>query len=384
MSFPTKMLNLDIEDVVLYDEEAMQPKVFKSLGEMTVAEKRFIVKQAAGNGELYTIAKEPSQMLDDADLVVIFEFLQWQYMQSQVCLIKPVVVKMAIHFGLADDIVVPGEDAAAASPGRMALMQIRDSLKQFEHIVLPVHCDAPLHWTVLVVETEPGSEVIKNVQYYDWCAGMQLNRKLSQRLLSLLGSVQTEAGTSSTVANEVLKLPEKCNHYLQRPGSNDCGFAVWHALESIFKLRRGEQAGAKPDPIGWRKLLGDKILKVLKVAQEKWKAEDSVGCKPKHPVCLPGKKLKPDEMQASKLNLHSFFSCSSCRWVSTGAGCCYCNPEKHGALAEKKAIRSRQLAEELKKALATCGELGLIELPKPAESSGPLQGGGTKKKTYPP
>jgi hypothetical protein len=152
-------------------------------------------------------------------------------------------------------------------------------------------------------------------------------------------------------------------------------------LESIFKLRRGEQAGVKPDPIGWRKLLGDKILKLLSVAQAKWRAEDSVGCKPKHPVCLPGKKLKPDEVQASKLNLKSFFSCSSCRWVSTGAGCCYCNPEKHAKLREDKKRKSRELAEALKKAIGVCVELGLVpelveEPSAPSAPKGALEGGG--------
>ena len=53
-----------------------------------------------------------------------------------------------------------------------------------------------------------------------------------------------------------MTLPAARNAYKQREGSNDCGFAVWQALEQCMKICRGEgDFTVYPDPRGWRKTL---------------------------------------------------------------------------------------------------------------------------------
>ena len=77
-------------------------------------------------------------------------------------------------------------------------------------------------------------------------------------------------------------------------------------------------------------------------------------------------------------NIQFVFSCSSCRWTTNGAGCCYCNPKKHEELAKKKEHRSRALAEALKKGLEDCKKLGIMpEVPEPPKGPAKLSGGGT-------
>ena len=75
----------------------MEPKDMKSLGSLTLAEKRFMLKACCGNEKCYTVHAEPGQMLHGADLMAIFEYLQWQYVMPEVAMIKPSMVKLATH-----------------------------------------------------------------------------------------------------------------------------------------------------------------------------------------------------------------------------------------------------------------------------------------------
>ena len=245
--------------------------------------------------------------------------------------------------------------------GMLSLLQIKDAMKQFEHVILPVHCDAPLHWTVIALRLEKGSAEILEVSYYDWCNGVKESAVLAQRLLSLLTFSEDDA------KKKPMELPLPCNYYRQKPGSNDCGFALWQALENACKKMRLESAvGVLPRPEAWRKTL-KVLLTSLCAEQTKWMMEEASGGKPKHPVCLPGLKKVGVEAKPLKMFRKEFFICSSCRWSSSGLGCCYCNPKKHEDLQKEKEKRSREMAAALEKALKTCKDLGLLpDVPKPS------------------
>jgi hypothetical protein len=241
-------------------------------------------------------------------------------------------------------------------------------MKAFSVVLLPVHCDAPLHWTVLVLYTELETGAILSVKYYDWCSGLKESRMLAQRLLSLLSFSEADA----TV--EPMQLPTHCNHYRQKPKSNDCGFAAWHAMENVCKAIRKEPVGVFPRPEAWRKMLKT-FMEGLQKEQDKWTMEQATGGKAKHPVCLPGMKKIGSEAAPLKLFANQFFTCSSCRWRPSGQGCCYCNPESHEKLKLLKEKRSREMQIALQKALKTCKSLGLIGDVAAPEDVKKLQGG---------
>jgi len=116
ITVPPKRVECDVEDVVVMEEEhVMEEKTFKGLGAMTVAEKRFVIKAAYVNDPVYVCYAEPGQMLDDASLLVIFEYLQWQYLLPEVTLVKASIVKIALHFG------------TTAEAGAICLLQIKDA-----------------------------------------------------------------------------------------------------------------------------------------------------------------------------------------------------------------------------------------------------------------
>ena len=331
----SKRVECEVGDVTELKEEHLDPIPFKNFGSMTIAEKRFLIKASHGNDTVYTFRAEPKQMLDDADLMLLFEYLQWQYMLPEVALAKPAAVKIATHLGTSEQ------------AGMLALLQLKDAMAAFQHLVLPVHCDAPLHWTFLVLHLKKDSAEIVSVEYYDWLNGLVESARIAQRLLSLL---TFEEGNAESVP---MQLPVHRNHYRQAFGSNDCGFAAWQALEDCMKSVRGECVGVFPRPVAWRTTLKI-VLTSLKLEQDKWKMEFSKGGKPKHPVCLPGTKKSGAAAAPLKLHLKEFFTCASCRWSASGAGCCYCNPAKFEELAETKQKRSRQMAAVLKKALDRC------------------------------
>ena len=179
----------------------------------------------------------PGIMLDDTDISVISEYLQWQFVQPEVVCLRACQVKTAIHFGL---------DPAA---GSLAMQMVMDTIAHAEHVIFPVHCDEPLHWTAMHLKVEKGSSKILQVLYYDWCFGIVENAALAQKILGVI-TLRKEC------ADAPLKLPKPRNAYRQLAGSNDCGFAVWQALENAHKSVRLEgPCGILPSPQSWRKLL---------------------------------------------------------------------------------------------------------------------------------
>ena len=366
---PPRKFACTVDEVVLCNVEAMEPMVHKGLGVLTIAEKRFMCKQAFGNQVGYAIGGIPGEMLSDSDLVVIFEYLQWQYMNPDVHMAQSGVVKLALCFGLKDQL-----------EGQMALQDVKEMMQKHEHLILPVHTSAPLHWTFLVLHMEKESAKVLHVKYYDWLKGEATCRRNAQILLTML-TLDPSEGAAPTEMQWTL--PQHCNHYRQEWKSNDCGFAAWQALENVFKsCRMEDDCGVRPTPRNWRKILKT-LLDSLVSAQNIWKAEAASDKKPKHPVCIPGQKVEGAKAEPLKQHEKQFFSCSSCRWKADGSGCCYCNPLKHATLRAEKEKRSRQLAAALQKALDHCKALDLIPpLPEAAapetvaDSAGPHSGGG--------
>lgn len=360
--YPTQSLKCNIDEVVECQEEEMEPKLFKNWGSLSVAEMRFIVKACWGNEQGYAVNVEEGRMLHDCDLVAIFEYLQWQYMLHAVRFVKSGIVKIAMHFPTQEH-------------GMMCLQEIRDLMEAARFVVLPVHSDAGPHWTFLVLEVEEDSSKIMHVTYYDWGRGcVKESAVLAQMLLSNI----TLSGDDEV--SEPMKLPKPCNWYRQAFGSNDCGLAAWQALENCFKICRMEgRCGVLPEPKQWRKTLKIFLNKLIGV-QEKWQMEEAQAKKPKHPVCLPGVKKVGAEAVGLKMTIKDFFGagCPSCRWTTTGDGCCYCNPEKHDKLRGEKQLRASAMAENLKKALQKCQDLGLVTIPAvpaPKDAAGPDKGG---------
>ena len=229
----------DVVEIPAEQENMMKAKEMKALGSLTKPEKRFMMKTAWNNSAGYALNGLPGKMLDDGDLWVIFEYLQWQYQQPVVGMVKANIVKLALVFGDSPD-------------GEMAIMQIKDAMRQCEVLLLPVHCDAPLHWTALELHMKPDSDEIIGVKYGDWLGGLEQSANLAQLLLNLI-SMKTEQVEGQF---GLMELPRPFNHYVQRSWSNDCGFVVWQMLENAMKrLRLEPDVGVYPDPNRWRKTL---------------------------------------------------------------------------------------------------------------------------------
>jgi len=356
---PPKRYECTVKDVVEVGEGELEEREMKKLTSLTGAEKRFIVKACWGNGPGYAVGGEPKTMLADDDLIVCAEYLQWQYMEPLVRMLQPAEIKSALHFGRDD------------SAGKLAMQQIMDAMGSALYVILPVHCDVPLHWTALQLKLEKDSVKIEEVKYYDWCGKIEESARLAQKLLTLV----CMAGGSA----ERLKLPEPCNSYRQFSDSNDCGFAVWQAQVNCMKLCRLENpCGVLPRPREWRQTLL-KLLQTLVAERSKWEMEDGQGKKPKFALSIPGMKLEGTAAAHLKLQKKNFYTCGSCRWSQSGEGCCYCNPAKHDKLALEKEQRARALAEALKIALKACTDQGLIpEVQPPANPKGHIAGGGPK------
>ena len=118
--------------------------------------------------------------------------------------------------------------------GAMAIMELKDMFERCAVLVVPIHCDSPLHWTFLEVGNEGGA--VKYVKYYDWCKDMHKSRALAQLFLIYLEQT-LKPGEKLT-----LDVPAPSNKYVQRPSSNDCAFALWSCLENAMKWRRNEMA----------------------------------------------------------------------------------------------------------------------------------------------
>jgi hypothetical protein len=333
----------------------MPAKVFMTVGKLTAGMKRFMIRQAWGQDAGHAVAGLPGRMLEDGDLTCIYEYMQWQFCMPGVKMCKAAVVKIATHFG--------GESPA----GNLAVQEILDGMKQADVMVLPVHSDAPLHWTFLVLKVDSGS--IVEVEYVDWLQNIAVNRKSAEKLLYMLC---LQAGGKIT-----MQLPAAKNYYVQQGGSNDCGLAMWQVLENACREKRGEGAcGVYPNPKQWRKTLKS-LLDALVKEQDKWTQEENLLEKVKHAIIIPGGIVDPVAKPTLKIYRKDFFTCSSCRWSLTGQGCVYCNPGKMEALRLEKERKAKELGEALQKALKKCEELGILPKPADVEESGEkLEGGG--------
>ena len=311
----------------------MKPLVKKSMQQLTIGEKRFMSKQIWGN-HLGVLGAAPKRMLTDEDLKAIFEYLQWQYQMPEVGYVPPTSVKL---------ICVQG---ASFEGGADAIREVRQIMQRSKYVVLPVHGDAPLHWTVVVLKMEEvGTMAVEKVSYLDWLKPcVAANRNSAMKLLRLL-----------TIGEncKFLELPAVGNKFVQKTGSNDCGFVYWYALESCMKENRAEGIlQLYPQPDVWRQRLRKLEEKVQEV-QQKWFMEELQKKVPKVGVDLPGDKhLDVKEYAAKILLLHKtgklkkmkeFWTCASCRWSSCGDGCYNCNPDKAAAWRKDRETQAKAL-----------------------------------------
>ena len=365
----------DISEVLPWSTEAMLELKKKSLGTLTDGEKRFMVKQVWGNALGSSASTMQGKMLNDADLCAIFEILQYQYQQPLVTMVKAAAVKLAMCEGVS------------TSEGQLCILEIKYTMERCNYAVLPIHCEDPLHWTVLVLHMEAlGSDKVKEAFYFDWCRPcMPGNRNYARKVLRLV----TIADTS------FMELPDVHNRYEQRAWSNDCGFAFWYALEVFMKKERLEGDWTLyPRPEKWRTQLHD-FKKSLVKEQQKWLLQDAEKKKdswrPKFLIHKPGEKVLDKQAEKAEIEKQmksgscrhkatDFFACGSCRWTTSGEGCFNCNPAK---AAEVKATREKQ-AQQLKKAVEVFYEIlqkqGILpaHVPedKPCEASTDLMAGG--------
>ena len=201
----------------------------------------------------------------------------------------------------------------------------------------------------------------------------------------LLTMISIDAGNPELKPLELAE--NQHNFYRQRPCSNDCGLAVWQVLQGAFCRQRGEcPTGVLPRPVEWRKQLLS-LLNGLVKEENSWTLELAQSKKPKYPVIVPG--AKPEDMKKNKalfVYKNAYFTCSSCRWSESGAGCVYCNPKKMEVLLEEKERRAVELSIAVKKALAFCVHLGVLEpivedaATEPQPLADVLQGGGLHNK----
>ena len=214
-------VNVDVADVVEVTGEEMEPRDMKSIATLSCGEKRFMMKQMWGNADGTAVRTEPGVMLADDDLTGIFEYLQWQYQQPEVVMVKASMAKFLLVEGVK------------TWQGMMAIQEIKDMFCRCEVLVVPIHCETPLHWTFLEIGRMNDGEV-KYLKYYDWCRGMEMNRQLAQLFLIYLEQALKPG------ENLTLEVPAKTNHYVQRSMSNDCGLALWSCLENAMRMRRQE------------------------------------------------------------------------------------------------------------------------------------------------
>ena len=356
----------DIGDIVPFEEDLMEPLVYKSMNQLHKGEKRFMVKQVWGNnaGSLGSTAK--GQMLEDEDLQLTFEYLQWQYQSPEVSMISPNVVKVAAVEGFSE----PG--------GRHAILEMQEAMQIFKYVVLPIHADTPLHWTavLLVMHSDAeeeevdngGVKKVKEIFYFDWCESMKWNEAYARKVVRLL----------TLEKDQFLKLPVKKNKFRQAAGSNDCGLVVWYALEVALKASRKEGMWmVYPSPAAWRQKLHT-MKSNLYEEKASWTLEVGQKLKPKFFISKPGEKILDKSAVAKLITSHwkagslkhkpaEFFTCGRCRWSSSGEGCFGCNPAKAAAVKADREKQCKQLEHALAAALEICKKKNLIEAEDPPD-----------------
>ena len=382
-SFQNFIYNCSIDEVTPWNPEDIEPKAKISIAALTDGEKRFMVKNIWGNQKGSSDNCRKKEMLADDDLLAVHEYLQWQYKQPLIALADASAVKIACVEGASTD------------SGVDCILQLQDLMKTKHIVVVPVH--AALHWTALVLHMkELGQVEVKEVEYFDWASELsKANAAYAKKILRLM-----TASFGANAGKEPVQFPAKTNKFVQRAGSNDCGFAVWHALEVNMKYLRLEgRCRLCPSPDEWRQKLMTFEMSLLK-EQQKWAAEDAskkkASWKPKFEITLPGSVEIKDKMEA-KAMLHlkysegnvktlskEFFVCGSCRWNSNGDGCYNCNPAKAAAHAEAKRIQAEHLKNSVNEWFAALAAAGVVLEPLPAdkklekETGKKLEGGNYK------
>jgi hypothetical protein len=296
----------------------------KTLNKLTKGELRFMVKMVWGMGNGRSSIKA-GEMLNDQDLKLIYEHLQYQYQQSEVRMADATVVTLALAEGIATDV------------GLEAILCLRQMLSESEVMIIPIHAD--MHWTFIEICTaKAGDMEVIEVNYYDWLIDIRSNRRQAMMLWALL-----------TDGKEA-PLPATKNQYRQSAGTNDCGLCGWWILEQRMKERRGEGKGSLyPDPKRYRATLHTLCIKLTK-EKENWILEEADKKKPSCMITLPGNVEEDMKLQRKKLldaikagtviaAKSKFYACSSCRWKEDGEGCLYCNPKQAEKVIEEKKIR---------------------------------------------
>ena len=92
-------------------------------------------------------------------------------MQPNIGLASASAVKVAAHYGLANE------------DGMIALQEVKDMLVQKSVLICPIHCDAPLHWTFLVLWSDEAGRVL-DVKYVDWCINMKPNALEKKQMMN--------------------------------------------------------------------------------------------------------------------------------------------------------------------------------------------------------
>jgi hypothetical protein len=350
------------------EEDPMEPLNMKSIGQLTRGEKRWMVNSAYGNSGVMLGSTEAKQMLTDEDLQVTFDYLQWQYISYRVAMLKPSCVKVAMMEGLSTE------------EGSLAVLEAKEIMKQYDYVVVPVHSEVPLHWTVIMLRMKTGSDEVEQCHYIDWLQNVENNRRYAQKFLKFV-TLQGES---------YMKLPGAFNKYRQASGSNDCGLAVWWALEVFMKEIRMEGAWRlSPNPAEWRKRLTT-LKTTLHDERGVWLLEEATNKKPKAMVALPGTKILERAEMMKEITKHwkakslkhkasQFFTCSRCRWSQSGDGCFGCNPHKAAEVKADREKEAEQLKIALRQALEHCKSLGLLEETEPEDKlwkSKKLDGGG--------
>ena len=116
----------DLSEVVLWDDEAVQPLVKKSITTLTTGEKRFMIKQIWNQQKCSLAGTLPGKMLTDEDLKAIFEYLQWQYQQPLVTMADPATVKLAMVEGIS------------TVEGQMCILELKEVMQRSRYVVIPI------------------------------------------------------------------------------------------------------------------------------------------------------------------------------------------------------------------------------------------------------
>ena len=160
-----------------WDDEAMEALAKKSIVNLTDGEKRFMIKQIWGNAKGSLAGTYANKMLSDEDLQATAEYLAWQYQQPLVNMASPAAVKVAMVEG------------TSTVEGQLCILELKELMQRSKYVVVPIHSDAPLHWTALVLcmEGDAAASEVKKIWYFDWCSAcIPSNRNYARKILRLL------------------------------------------------------------------------------------------------------------------------------------------------------------------------------------------------------